>query len=154
MSASTGLSPRFRPRLDLTGNTVVVLEDDPDSLEVLRQMLAAFNATVLEARNGAEGMRLLARVRPPQLILCDLMMPVVNGFQFMDWLVGQPRLCRIPVVAVTALGSPVDMMRTWSAGFSGHLVKPVDLHAMEVQLQRVFWAHHAQGPQTAPMNAG
>ena len=129
------------PKLDLSGVTVLVVEDNDDSRDMLRQAVGSFGATVLSAANGEEAIALLATRAAPDLVLCDLMMPRMNGYQFMDWLRRQPHLARIPVVAVSALGSEADVMKTWSAGFSGHLVKPVDFWTIASQLHRIFWAH-------------
>lgn len=129
------------PKLDLRGVTILVVEDNHDSRDMLRQIAASFGATVLSAANGEEAIALLATKPAPDLVFCDLMMPRMNGFQFMDWLRRQPHLARIPVIAVSALGAESDIMKTWSAGFSGHLVKPVDFWTIAAQLHRVFWAH-------------
>jgi CheY-like chemotaxis protein len=129
------------PRLDLKGVTVLVVEDNDDSRDMLRQIVGSFGATVLSAANGEEAIALLATRAAPDLVLCDLMMPRMNGFEFMDWLRRQPHLSRIPVIAVSALGAEADVMKTWSAGFSGHLVKPVDFWTIAAQLHRIFWAH-------------
>jgi CheY-like chemotaxis protein len=132
------LSTALRHRLDLTGVTVLVVEDDPDSLDVLRQIVEAFGATVQTARDGADAADVVSEDDLPDLIFCDLLMPRKNGFQLMGWLQKRPHLARIPVVAVTALGTQVDFMRTFSAGFSGHLVKPIELRQVEAQLRRFF----------------
>jgi CheY-like chemotaxis protein len=129
------------PRLDLRGVAVLVVEDDADSLDFLGQMVGAFGATVLTARDGREAIELVSRTAP-DLVLCDLLMPHVNGFQFMNWLRDQPHLSRIPVIAVTALGGQTDIMRTWEAGFNAHLVKPIDYDMLRRQLERLLWAHH------------
>jgi CheY-like chemotaxis protein len=129
------------PKLDLKGVTVLVLEDHEDSRELLRQIITSTGATVLSAANGEEAMALLATKAPPDLVFCDLLMPRMNGYEFMDWLRRQPHLSRIPVIAVSALGAQTDVMKTWAAGFSGHLVKPIDFWTIAAQLHRVFWAH-------------
>jgi CheY-like chemotaxis protein len=129
------------PKLDLKGVTVLVLEDHEDSRELLRQIITSTGATVLSAANGEEAMALLATKAPPDLVFCDLLMPRMNGYEFMEWLRRQPHLARIPVIAVSALGAQTDVMKTWAAGFSGHLVKPIDFWTIAAQLHRVFWAH-------------
>ena len=68
-------------------------------------------------------------------------MPLLDGFGFIDRLRRDPALSRTPVIAVTALGTETDVMRTWQAGFNGHLVKPIDYGTIAAQLARVFWAH-------------
>jgi CheY-like chemotaxis protein len=125
------------PSPDLSGVSVLIVEDDFDSGEVLRQMVASFKASVLVARDGEEAKDVVSQ-RAPDLVLCDLVMPRSNGFQFVDWLRRQPQVSRTPVIAVTALGTMVDFERTCAAGFTGHLVKPIDYQTIQAQLQRVF----------------
>jgi CheY-like chemotaxis protein len=129
-----------KPRLDLAGVSILVVEDADDSRDMMGQMVASFGARPLLAANGLDA-RELVNATAPDLVFCDLLMPVSDGFQFMEWLRSQHRLCRVPVIAVTALGSPVDVMRTWAAGFNGHLVKPIEYAQVEAQLRRAFWAH-------------
>ena len=82
-------------------------------------------------------MRIVQNLQP-DLIFCDLVMPFVDGFELMDCLKRNPRLCRVPVIAVSALGTVADVERTLAAGFAGHLLKPVDYGIIEAQLRRVF----------------
>jgi CheY-like chemotaxis protein len=74
-------------------------------------------------------------------ILCDLRMPMIDGYGFIDRLRHDPNLSRSAVRAVTALGSDADVRRTWEAAFDGHLVKPIDYETIPAQLERIFWAH-------------
>jgi len=123
--------------LDLAGLAVLIVEDDADSREMLEQMVGSFGAAVVTARNGADAMDRIAENRP-DLVFCDLVMPRVDGFAFVHWLKRSPKFCRIPVIAVSALGTPADFERTFAAGFSGHLLKPIDYAIVEAQLRRVF----------------
>ena len=138
--ATPGKDSRPGPQPYLRGVAILIVEDDPDSLEVLEQMVTSFGATVITARDGREAIDAVSRTAP-DLVLCDLLMPRVSGFQFMDWLRGQPHLSRIPVVAVTALETQADFMRTWEAGFNAHLVKPIEYETLRRQLEQLLWAH-------------
>lgn len=105
--------------------TILVVEDTEDSLDATRMMLEVLGADVLVARNGAEALDVMA-THHPDLVLCDLRMPEMDGFEFLR------ELCRIegdhhaPVVAVSGLVSQADHERTQAAGFEGHLHKPFD----------------------------
>jgi CheY-like chemotaxis protein len=111
-----------------------------DSREVTRQIVASFGATVRVAQEGYEALE-LAATWTPDLILCDLMMPGMDGFTLMGRLKADPTLRAIRVVAVSVLAGDADLKRTWLAGFDGHIVKPIDYDLLAAPLERVFWAH-------------
>jgi CheY-like chemotaxis protein len=127
-------------KLDLHGVTVLIVDDDPDSRDMVQQVVYSFGASVAAAADGREALRIASWMRP-DLILCDLRMPVIDGFGFIERLRHDPNLSRTAVLAVTALGSEADIRRTWEAGFDGHLVKPIDYQTIAAQLERIFWAH-------------
>jgi CheY-like chemotaxis protein len=108
------------------GARVLVLEDHADGRELLRQILHALGAHVLLAADGHQGLQLIAGRQPPDLVLCDLRMPGMGGFTFLERLRRDPSLARVPVIAVTALGDDRALHRTWAAGFDGHVTKPID----------------------------
>src|SRR5260221_639729 len=126
LAANAALAERTSPQeLDLRGVTVLVVEDHPDSRDMLRQVVESFGASVAVAADGRQALRVTSWIKP-DLILCDLRMPVIDGFGFIDRLRHDPNLSRTAVLAVTALGSDADIKRTWEVGFDGHLVKPID----------------------------
>ena len=126
-------------RASLRGLTILVVDDDADARAVLRQMVKWFGATVHAARDGFEALEWLA-THKADLILLDLRMPGLDGLTVLAHLRAQPEF-RSRAIAVTALGSDADMLRTWEAGFDGHLVKPVDLETLMAALKRACWAH-------------
>jgi CheY-like chemotaxis protein len=132
--------------LDLKGVNVLIVEDHADSSDMLRQIVEWFGASVAIAADGREALATAGWLRP-DLILCDLRMPVIDGFGFIDRLRHDPALSRTAVLAVTALGSDVDARRTREAGFDGHLVKPIDYETIAAQLARLFWAHRRKPKQ-------
>jgi len=102
-------------------------------------MTESFGATVRVADEGLEGLA-IASDWTPDLILCDLRMPGMDGYTFLHRLRDEPRLRAVPVLAVSALGSEADVRRTRLAGFDGHIVKPIDCEILAGVLERVFWA--------------
>jgi CheY-like chemotaxis protein len=100
---------------------VLVVEDEPDLLEVTRFALECEGFGVQTARNGEEALALLRAGARPGLVLLDLMMPVMNGWQFLDEIAKVPSLRTIPVVVVTAAGA------TAISGAVAILRKPLDL---------------------------
>lgn len=111
------------PRLD--GTTVLVVDDDADARDVVRQMLEPLGARVVVVANGPEALALWRRAAA-HIVLLDLLMPGMDGFRVIRALRDQPRGGRLPIVAMTALGTETDYYRTWEAGFDGHLTKPVE----------------------------
>jgi len=126
-----------RHHLDLTGVTILIVEDDGDSRDVLRQMVECWGAEAPTAGDGFEAMERLAH-ELPDLVLCDLLMPRMDGYELLKEMQQRPHLARIPVVAVSALGARDDLMRTFTAGFRGHLVKPIELRNVEARLRTHF----------------
>jgi CheY-like chemotaxis protein len=135
--------PSSPPRLDLKGRTILIVEDHEDSRELLRDIVESFGATAILAIDGHDAVKKVLWIQA-DLVLCDLRMPRLDGFGFVDWLRHDPKLSRTPVIAVTALAADADFRRTWDAGFNGHIVKPIDFETIARQLERVFWAQGAE----------
>jgi CheY-like chemotaxis protein len=117
--------------------TVLVVEDDADSRDLLRYIVESSGATAVLAADGREAIDRVSGTKV-DLVLCDLLMPRLDGFGFVEWLRHDPKLGRTPVIAVTALGTEADYKKTWDSGFNGHLAKPVDYETVAAQLERVF----------------
>ncbi len=116
--------------MPLQGVTILIVEDDYDSREITRRMLTQLGATVLLAENGAVGLQQLEK-NAPDLILADLKMPVMDGYQFARLVKGNPDYRDVRLVALTAVPFLVGYLRTWALGFDGHIEKPVTLEKME-----------------------
>jgi CheY-like chemotaxis protein len=83
-------------------STILVVEDDCDLRELLAEILARAGYSVVQAANGKEALECLCGVERPRLILLDLSMPVMNGWQFHEALKANERLADIPVLVVSA----------------------------------------------------
>lgn len=102
--------------------TILIADDYEDNLELLRLLLAAGDYLVREARNGKECV-VMARQEPPDLIMVDLSMPLLDGWAVFQELQKDERTAAIPCVAVTAYGE-VDRTRALDAGFAAYISKP------------------------------
>jgi CheY-like chemotaxis protein len=89
----------------MTGSRILVVEDDASLREVLAEILSEEGYRVQCAANGAEALALLEGTGAPDLILLDLMMPVMNGWELSRSLRADPRLARVPLVVLSARGS-------------------------------------------------
>jgi signal transduction histidine kinase/ActR/RegA family two-component response regulator len=121
---------------------VLIVEDNQDGREVLREMLEASGHRVDVAVDGLEGIARATRT-PPDVLLTDIGLPGVDGYE----VARRVRAICSPVpylVALTGYGMPEDRRRTREAGFDEHLVKPVDFELLE----RVF--EHVAGRNSAP----
>ncbi len=108
----------------MTGSDILVVDDDADIRCALRQALELEGYEVALAANGREAWESLHSAPPPALILLDLMMPVMNGAEFLGLLRADDRLRTMPVILVTAFGSTAV---TVAAESQGYLSKPLDL---------------------------
>jgi CheY-like chemotaxis protein len=104
---------------------VLVVEDDPDSLELMTYLFRAFGHQALGASSGTAALALAAE-SPPDLILCDLRLPGMDGFELLSRFRANPVLQTVPIVAVTAYAMPGDKERVIGAGFDGYVSKPID----------------------------
>jgi len=107
----------------LEGLSVLVVEDSADTRESLRILLEHLGAQVSVARDGREALGIL-RDADPDVVLCDLRMPRMDGFEFMRELNGRPSPAHPPVVAMSGLTSESVRQRARDAGFKGHIRKP------------------------------
>jgi CheY-like chemotaxis protein len=142
------VTPPATSALDLRGVRVLVVEDHEDSREMLRQIIDSFGATVDAASDGAEGL-MMAWENKPDLVFADLGMPTLDGYEFLRRLRNDPRSNAVPVIAVSAHGTDIDVLHTWREGFAGHLVKPVDYEVIAAQLRRALCPPPERKPSEA-----
>jgi CheY-like chemotaxis protein len=114
---------------------VLVVEDQDENLDLMVYLLTAFGHETLVARDGAEGLAVAAQTRP-DLIVMDLQMPVMDGYEAAARLKADPGLARIPLVAVTAYAMVGDQERILQRGFDGYLTKPIDPEVFVSELER------------------
>ncbi len=104
---------------------VLVIEDDPENLDFLLYLLTALGHTAYPARNGVDGL-IRAALENPDLILCDINLPLLDGYGVVRQLKANTTLRRVPLIAVTALAMLGDREMVLSRDFDGYLAKPVD----------------------------
>ena len=107
----------------MTGR-ILVIEDNPTNMELIAYLLQAFNYTVLKAADGDEGIKLAHR-EMVDLIICDVHLPKLDGYEVASRLKKHPELHKIPLVAVTALAMVGDREKVLAAGFDGYISKPI-----------------------------
>ena len=108
---------------------ILVVEDNPLNLKLVRDVLGAAGYDVVSATTGEEGLRVAAEL-PPALVLMDLQLPGIDGTETMRRLRRGPLDPGVPVVAVTASAMPEDHEQAQRAGFDGYLEKPISVRGL------------------------
>lgn len=103
--------------------SILVVEDSPTQLLKIRHALERHRFQVRTASNGAEALAQLESA-PATIVLTDVMMPEMDGYELCRTIRSRPELARIPVVLLTALSEPKDIIAGLKAGASGYIVKP------------------------------
>jgi len=114
--------------MSVSPKLVMVVEDDPDCLEALCHVLRHQGYGVVTAVNGLEALRALSGDPKPVLILLDLMMPVMDGWQFLDERSRLPSLAQIPVALLS--GEREQRQRARDLGVARSIQKPVELQGL------------------------
>ncbi len=103
---------------------ILIIEDDPASLELAKYLLEQAGYATLTAADGGEGLA-LALSEHPDLVICDLQMPVMTGYEVVQRLHEGPTWRRVPLIAVSAFSMPGDRETALAAGFDAYHSKPI-----------------------------
>ena len=131
---------------------ILVADDEPLVLRVIRDILSSLPANVLEAKDGEEALR-LAKAERPDLILLDVMMPRMDGFQVAEVLKRDPSTAEIPVVFVSALGASRDKVRGLDLGAEDYLAKPIDPEELKARV-RIILRRQKPAPRETALASG
>ncbi|WP_454774095.1 EAL domain-containing protein [Janthinobacterium tructae] len=113
---------------------ILIIEDNATNMELMVYLLRAFGYTPLAAYDGEEGVR-MARSELPDLIICDVHLPKLDGYGVVAELKKDPLLRKIPALAVTALAMVGDRERLLEAGFNGYIGKPIEPDLFVAELE-------------------
>jgi len=122
---------------------ILIVEDDAKNLTLFRDLLQRFGYTTIEATNGREGIK-LARANKPNLILMDIQLPVMDGFEATKILKSDPETKNIPILALTSYAMKGDREKILQAGCDAYLAKPVDVQEFLATVARYFPTHIKQ----------
>lgn len=117
-----------------TQKTILYIEDDEGSLKLVHRVLTHAGYEVLVARRALEGLDVAKRYQP-DLILTDINLPDMSGREITVRLRADPRLASVPIVALTAQGHGPEREKTFAAGVSGYITKPVDVNTLTDQIE-------------------
>jgi two-component system CheB/CheR fusion protein len=113
------------PQRSLGGIRVLLVDDTPDTLETFGYLLEYEGAAVTPAASAAEALR-LAATNEFDLVISDVGMPHMDGYEMIAELRAQPRTAALPAIALTGYGRAQDVQRALIAGFNAQVNKPVD----------------------------
>jgi CheY-like chemotaxis protein len=124
---------------DLVGQTVLLVDDDARNIFALSSVLERRGMRVLTATTGSEAIGLLESVPSVAIVLMDIMMPGMDGYETMQVIRANPRFRRLPIVALTAKAMKGDREKCLEAGASDYLAKPVNTEQLLSALR--MWLH-------------
>ncbi len=115
---------------------ILIVEDDPKSLILIRDLLKVYGYKTLEATDGKQGVE-LAKARKPDLILMDVQMPKMDGLEATRILKAYATTSDIPILALTSYAMKGDEERTLEAGCDGYITKPIDIKELLKRLPTI-----------------
>ena len=119
------------------GRKILIIDDDPDVCLIIKDFLEKEECTVYTAKNGEEGLK-AAHHDKPDLILLDIIMPRVDGFQVLEKLKENKKTLSMPVVMLTARSDDEAKLTTASAYSEDYLIKPVKLKDLKSKIDEVL----------------
>ena len=135
-----GLEPALRSSAQESPRSIakfiLVVEDDPDLGQLVAEVLESAGYRTAVAGNGAEALDRLQTIEHPDLILLDMMMPVMDGWKFHEEQQKVPAFASIPVITVTADGNARGKAASIQA--AGYVTKPVTIDSLLDEVERVF----------------
>jgi CheY-like chemotaxis protein len=111
----------------LGGRTALIVDDDIRNVFALTSVLEGRGMHVVYAENGAEGIEMLRATDGVDVVLMDVMMPEMDGYETIDAIRGMPEFASLPIIAVTAKAMKGDRERAIASGASNYITKPVDV---------------------------
>ena len=113
---------------------ILYIEDNPDNRMLVRRVLQAEGYTIIEANDGPSGIQ-TATEQIPDLILMDINLPDVDGYEITARIKQLPGLAKVPVIALTANVMRGDREKTLAAGCDGYIQKPIDIDQLPAQIE-------------------
>jgi CheY-like chemotaxis protein len=124
--------PEFEVVDRMSMKHILVVDDNPSSRELVRFALEPAYI-VDEATDGRDALSRIHQIRP-DLILMDIQMPVMDGYETLHQIRTDPTSAVLPVVAITAFGMLEDRQKAFKAGFNGYFAKPINIAALRHQI--------------------
>lgn len=117
----------------MASGTILYIEDNLANRMLVRRVLEIEGYTILEAEDGPSGLKIV-RQSTPDLILLDINLPQMDGYELLSHLRDIPELERVPIIALTANVMKGDRERSLAAGCNGYIQKPIDVDTLPEQI--------------------
>ena len=121
----------------MSSKKILVVEDTEDNRQILRDLLGMAGYDMIEAHDGAEGVN-QAAAHKPDLILMDIQMPVMDGYEATRRIKANPELKGIPILAVTSYALSGDEQKARAAGCDGYIAKPYSPRQMLAKVREIL----------------
>ncbi len=119
-------------KIDMKNQVILIIDDDETVRNTLIEVLEKEHYTVFAASNGQEGIEVLEKIPRPCLILLDLMMPIMDGWEFLDFRENDRLISKIPVVVISAFSEQAKKIKV-----NAFLKKPIDLKRLLETLKKL-----------------
>jgi len=116
---------------------VLIIEDNKDIRENIDELLQLSNFEVVTANNGQEGVEVIQKEKP-DLILCDVHMPVMNGYQVLEAVKSKPETAKIPFVFITSSSQKKAIEKGVLSGADSYLVKPFQMEELQGTINKLL----------------
>jgi two-component system cell cycle response regulator DivK len=113
---------------------ILVVEDQPDNRQIIRDMLAGTDYEITEAKDGEQALAAVAKARP-DLILMEIQLPTIDGYEAMRRIRTDPALLSIPIIAVTAYAPSGEEQKARAAGCDDFVPKPYSPHQLLAKIR-------------------
>ncbi|MBO6792643.1 MAG: response regulator [Balneolaceae bacterium] len=117
--------------------SALVVEDIPDMREYVAELLEQLNIRVEKAQNGVEGKKSMS-LQKPDIVISDIMMPEMNGFEFAEWMRSVPEYKQVPIILLSARSEVEDKVHGFQIGISDYLTKPFNAQELQARVDNLL----------------
>ena len=128
---------------------ILVVEDEADTADLLKRVLEREGFSVLQAKDGRQAATMIGTVRPPSLVLLDLVVPYVSGSELLKLIRDHPEWCQTPVIVLSADSYEPDIQRALHQGATAYVTKQKGSVGLIEAMRRVL--HHPASSRTQPI---
>jgi len=127
-------------------HVILIIDDDLTTLKLVKLVLQREGYQILTAKNGAEGLRKAEDVSP-DLVILDIMLPGIDGYQVCHYLRTNPTTAHIPVLMFSSLDRPADQARAFKVGSDDYLTKPIKMAELLEKVRGALYFKNLSGEQ-------